>query len=113
MAISAKLTLTSAAGDLTSSALSLSTRTTLVKAGLATAIADTSGLARTTTSAAAAGNILKIVTDALSDTLAYNSSVYEVRVYNRALSGGDVGNGTAATGEIRKNYRHGSAKHKD
>ena len=57
MAISAKLTLTSAAGDLTSSALSLSTSTTLVKAGLSTSIDNTSGLARTTTSAAAAGNI--------------------------------------------------------
>ena len=57
MAILAKLALTSAAGDLTSSAVSISTSTTLVKAGLATTIDNTSGLARTTTSAAAAGNI--------------------------------------------------------
>ena len=57
MAITAAISLSSAAGDLTSSALSLSTSTALVKAGLSTAITNTSGLARTTTSAAAAGNI--------------------------------------------------------
>ena len=47
MAISALLTLSSAAGDLTSNALSLSTTTSLNKAGLSTEIAETSGLART------------------------------------------------------------------
>jgi len=57
MAISAGITLTSAAGDLTSNALTLSTTSSLSKAGLSTAIANTSGLARKTTSAAAAGNI--------------------------------------------------------
>ena len=49
MAISAAITLTSAAGDLTSTALSLSTNTSLTKAGLATALENTSGLARKTT----------------------------------------------------------------
>lgn len=49
MAISAGITLTSAAGDLTSNALSLSTSASLTKAGLTTAIANTSGLARKTT----------------------------------------------------------------
>ena len=57
MAITAAISLSSAAGDLTSSALSVSTSTALVKAGLSTALASTSGLARKTTSAAAAGNI--------------------------------------------------------
>ena len=47
MAISASLTLSSAAGDLTSNALTLSTSTSLNKAGLSTDIAETTGLART------------------------------------------------------------------
>tara|TARA_B100001250_G_scaffold147274_1_gene126083 strand:+ start:1215 stop:1961 length:747 start_codon:yes stop_codon:yes gene_type:complete len=57
MAISAAITLTSAAGDLTSDALSLSTSTSLSKAGLSTAIASTTGLARKTTSYASSGVI--------------------------------------------------------
>ena len=57
MAITAAISLSSAAGDLTSSALTVSTSSALVKAGLSTALTSTSGLARKTTSAAAAGNI--------------------------------------------------------
>jgi hypothetical protein len=57
MAISASISLTSAAGDLTSNALTLSSVTSLTKAGTSTALAQTTGLARKTTSAAAAGNI--------------------------------------------------------
>ena len=57
MAITAAISLSSAADDLTSSALSLSTSSALTKAGGSTAIASTKGLARKTTSAAAAGNI--------------------------------------------------------
>ena len=49
MAITAAISLTSAADDLTSNALSLSTSTALTKAGDSTAIASTTGLARTTT----------------------------------------------------------------
>jgi len=49
MAISASITLTSAAGDLITNALSLSDNTTLTQAGTATALANTSGLARKTT----------------------------------------------------------------
>jgi len=49
MAISAAITLTSAAGDLTTNALSLSDSTTLTKATSSTALANTSGLARKTT----------------------------------------------------------------
>jgi len=60
MAISAAITLSSAAGDLTSNALTLSTSASLSKAGLSTALDNTSGLARKTTSAAAAGNIQAI-----------------------------------------------------
>ena len=47
MAITAGLTLTSGADDLTSDALSLSITTALTQAGNSTAIAQTSGLART------------------------------------------------------------------
>ena len=49
MAITAAISLSSAADDLTSTALSLSSSTSLTKAGTTTAIANTSGLARKTT----------------------------------------------------------------
>ncbi len=57
MAITAAITLTSAAGDLVTDALSLSTSANLTKAGTSTAIANTSGLARKTTSYASSGVI--------------------------------------------------------
>ena len=47
MAITAAITLTSAAGDLTTDALALSVSNSLTTAGTSTAIAQTSGLART------------------------------------------------------------------
>ena len=47
MAITAAITLTSAAGDLVTDALSLSTSCGLTKAGASTTVAQTSGLART------------------------------------------------------------------
>jgi hypothetical protein len=47
MAISATISLTSAEGDLTSSALSLTAAASLTKAGLSTALASTTGLAKT------------------------------------------------------------------
>ena len=43
----------------------------------------------------------------------YNSSISNVRIYNRALTDGGVAENATATGEIAKNYRHGTAKHKD
>jgi hypothetical protein len=49
MAITAGITLTSAAGDLVTDALALSTTTNLNKAGGSTALTDTSGLGRKTT----------------------------------------------------------------
>ena len=52
MAITASITLTSAAGDLVTDALVLSTSTNLTKAGTSTALAQTSGLARKTTASA-------------------------------------------------------------
>jgi len=53
MAITAAISLSSAADDLTSNALTISTSTALTKAGGSTAIAETSGLARKTTTAIA------------------------------------------------------------
>ena len=52
MAITAGITLTSAAGDLVTDALVLSTSANLTKAGSATALSQTSGLARKTTESA-------------------------------------------------------------
>ena len=51
MAITAAISLSSAADDLTSNALTISTSTALTKAGLSTALANTSGLARKITTA--------------------------------------------------------------
>ena len=52
MAVTAAITLSSAADDLTTDALALSTSCVLTKAGLSTALAQTSGLARKTTTSA-------------------------------------------------------------
>ena len=57
MAISATISLASAEGDLTSSALALTSAASLSKAGLSTAISSTTGLARKTTSYASSGVI--------------------------------------------------------
>tara|TARA_B110000240_G_C13438320_1_gene426914 strand:+ start:402 stop:1124 length:723 start_codon:yes stop_codon:yes gene_type:complete len=48
MAITAAISLSSAAGDLVSNALTISTSTALTKAGVSTALAETSGLAKKT-----------------------------------------------------------------
>jgi len=52
MAVTAAITLSSAADDLTTDALALSTSCTLTKAGISTALSNTSGLARKTTASA-------------------------------------------------------------
>ena len=52
MAVTAALTLSSAAEDLTTDALALSTSASLTKAGTSTALSNTSGLARKTTTSA-------------------------------------------------------------
>ena len=57
MAITAAISLSSAAGDLVSSALSVSTSAALTKAGAVTKIENTTGLARKTTSYASSGVI--------------------------------------------------------
>ena len=57
MATIAKFTLTSAAGDVSSTSLNLTTESTLTKAGGAVGLTDAAGLTRKTFSSAAAGNI--------------------------------------------------------
>ena len=52
MAVTAALTLSSAAEDLTTDALALSTSASLTKAGSSTALSNTTGLARKTTTSA-------------------------------------------------------------
>ena len=52
MAVTAALTLSSAADDLTTDALALSTSASLTKAGSSTALSNTTGLARKTTTSA-------------------------------------------------------------
>tara|TARA_R100001082_G_C4353866_1_gene155860 strand:+ start:617 stop:1327 length:711 start_codon:yes stop_codon:yes gene_type:complete len=59
MAITAGITLTSAAGDLTSNGLALSTSAALTTAGTSTAISQTTGLARKTTTSADQYTIFK------------------------------------------------------
>ena len=61
MAITAEITLTSGANDLVTDALALSSSASLTKAGTGTAIANTTGLARKTTSFASSGVIDTIV----------------------------------------------------
>ena len=67
MAISALLTLSSAAGDLTSNALSLSATTSLTKTGTATPVEHTTGLARkvvkSTAKATASGQVTLYTAD--------------------------------------------------
>ena len=61
MAITAEITLTSGANDLVTDALALSSSASLTKAGTGTAIANTTGLARKTTSFGSSGVIDTIV----------------------------------------------------
>ena len=61
MAITAQITLTSGANDLVTDALALSSSASLTKAGTATALDNTTGLARKTTSFGSSGVIDTIV----------------------------------------------------
>ena len=67
MAITAELTLTSAAGDLTTDALALSTTTSLTKTGTSTGIEHTTGLSRkavkSTAKATASGQVTLYTAD--------------------------------------------------
>ena len=85
MAISASLTLTSAAGDLTSNALSLSTTVSLTKTGTATAVEHTTGLPRKTITSTAKGTASGQVTLYTADDFAAIAYLY---VKNTATTAG-------------------------
>jgi len=80
MAVTAELTLTSAAGDLTTNALALSTTASLTTAGTATAISNTAGLARKTTESASQYTLF--------DGDAYGNGAHKIYLKNTETSAG-------------------------
>ena len=100
MAISAALTLTSAAGDLTTNALSLSVNTPLTKTGTATAVEHTTGLARkvvkSTAKATASGQVTLYTADDFA-AIAYlyikntaTTAGHKIYVYDDTTSGDPI-----------------------
>jgi len=85
MAVTASLTLTSAADDLLSDALALSTSTSLTKAGTATAVEHTTGLARKVVKSTAKGTVSGQVTLYTADDFAAIAYLY---VKNTASTAG-------------------------
>jgi len=100
MAISASITLASAAGDLTSNALSLSATTSLTKAGTATAVEHTTGLARKTVKSTAKGTASGQVTLYTADDFAAIAYLYvkniattaghKIYIYDDSTSGDPI-----------------------
>ena len=76
MAITAAISLTSAAGDLVTNALSLSTSVALTKTGTATAVEHTTGLARKTITSTAKGTASGQVTLYTADDFAAIAYLY-------------------------------------
>ena len=100
MALTAELTLTSAAGDLTSDALALSTTTSLTKTGTATAVEHTTGLARSvvksTAKATASGQVTLYTGDDYA-AIAYlyikniaTTAGHKIYVYDDTTSGDPI-----------------------
>jgi len=85
MAITAELTLTSAAGGLTTDALALSTTTTLTKTGTSTAVEHTTGLARAAVKSTAKGTASGQVTLYTADDFAAIPYLY---IKNTATTAG-------------------------
>ena len=100
MAITAELTLTSAAGDLTTDALALSTTTSLTKTGTATAVEHTTGLARAAVKSTAKGTASGQVTLYTGDDYAAIAYLYikniattaghKIYVYDDTTSGDPI-----------------------
>ena len=100
MAVTAELTLTSAAGDLTSDALALSTTTALTKTGTATAVEHTTGLARASVKSTAKGTASGQVTLYTGDDYAAIAYLYiknvattaghKIYVYDDTTSGDPI-----------------------
>jgi len=99
MAITAELTLTSAAGDLTSNELALSTTAGLTTAGTSTAIAQTKGLARTNTTTGSLGAIQSVIlyrgddatTDGANKVYLKNLSSTATEYYTVHIDGEELG----------------------
>ena len=85
MAITSTFNLISAAGDLVTDALTLSTTTTLTKTGTTTAVAHTTGLARKTITSTAKGTASGQVTLYTADDFAAIAYLY---VKNTATTAG-------------------------
>ena len=100
MVITSSLTLTSAAGDLVTDALTLSTTTTLTKTGTTTAVAHTTGLARKTITSTAKGTASGQVTLYTADDFAAIAYLYvkniattaghKIYIYDDSTSGDPI-----------------------
>ena len=84
MAISASISLTSAAGDLTTNALTLSSATSLTKTGTATAVEHTTGLARKTITSTAKATASGQVTLYTADDFAAIAYLYVKNIASTA-----------------------------
>ena len=112
MAITAELTLTSAAGDLTSNALALSTTASLTTAGTSTAISQTAGLARKTTLYGSSGVIDTTVlyrgddytTSGANKIYLKNTSTTAAEYFSVYLTGGGVQGDSDGTTELGRLY---------
>ena len=100
MAITAAISLSSAAGDLTSDALSLSTSVALTKTGTATAVEHTTGLARkvvkSTAKATASGQVTLYTADDFA-AIAYlyikntaTTAGHKIYIYDDSTSGDPI-----------------------
>ena len=100
MAISASISLTSAAGDLTTNALTLSSATSLTKTGTATAVEHTTGLARktitSTAKATASGQVTLYTADDFA-AIAYlyvkniaSTAGHKIYIYDDTTSGDPI-----------------------
>ena len=100
MAVTAAITLTSAAGDLITDALSLSSTTSLTKTGTATAVEHTTGLARkvvkSTAKATASGQVTLYTADDFA-AIAYlyikntaTTAGHKIYVYDDTTSGDPI-----------------------
>ena len=100
MAITSSFTLTSAAGDLVTDALTLSTSTTLTKTGTTTTVAHTTGLARKTITSTAKGTASGQVTLYTADDFAAIAYLYvkniattaghKIYIYDDSTSGDPI-----------------------
>ena len=117
MAITSSFTLTSAAGDLVTDALTLSTTNNLTTAGTSTAISQTTGLARTKVSYAGSSVIDTVVlyrgddytTSGANKVYLKNTSTTAAEYFTVYLTGGGVlgdSDGTTELGRPTKEIKN-------